>query len=196
MVAATTPPPPHGLKFALARPPETRIPSMRSLALDWPHIHIMLNHFPVILVVMGTLAALLGMVRSRRGVWLYATATLTIAALTVIPTYFTGEPAEHALNRPWYISRTSIHTHEDAALIAALLTGLAGLVAIFAWRRLVRYPREVTLPRGLRLAVVITAVAAAGMIGYTSLLGGYIIHDAPGLQGPAPARVGPAGATP
>jgi hypothetical protein len=73
---------------------------------------------------------------------------------------------------------------------------LAGLVAIFAWRRLVRYPREVTLPRGLRLAVVITAVAAAGMIGYTSLLGGYIIHDAPGLQGPAPARVGPTGVTP
>src|SRR4051812_46409436 len=101
---------------------------MRSFpqSFDWPHIHIMINHFPVILVVMGALAAVLATLRRRRGVWLYATATLTLAALTAIPTYFTGEPAEEALHRPWYIARGAIHTHEDAALIASLLTGLAG----------------------------------------------------------------------
>lgn len=160
---------------------------LNGYALDWPHIHILMNHFPVILAVMGALAALLGMVRGRRGIWMYASATLTLAALTTIPTYFTGEPAADALNHPWYIARTSINTHQDAALIAALLTGLAGLVAVFAWRRLVRYPREVTLPGGLRAAVVITAVAAAAMMGYASWLGGQIVHDAPGLKGPAPA---------
>jgi uncharacterized membrane protein len=158
-----------------------------SMRPDWPHIHIMINHFPVILAVIGALGALLGMMRSRRGVWLYACASLTLAALAVIPTYFTGEPAEHALNRPWYIARTAIHTHEDAALIATFLVGLAGLVALVAWRRLVRYPRELSLPSGLRAAVVITAVIAAVAIGYASLLGGYILHDAPGLAGPAPA---------
>jgi uncharacterized membrane protein len=162
--------------------------NLLSMRPDWPHIHIMINHFPVILAVMGALAALLGMVRGRRGVWLYACASLTIAALTVIPTYFTGEPAQHALNRPWYVGRNAIHTHEDAALIAALLVGLAGLVALVAWRRLVRYPRELSLPSGLRAAVVITAVVAAVAIGYASLLGGYIIHDAPGLVGPSPAQ--------
>jgi len=130
--------------------------------------------------------------RGRRGVWLYATASQTLAAIATIPTYFTGEPAEHALNRPWYIARASISTHEDAALIAAVLTGLAGLIALVAWRRLVRYPRELTLPRALRTAVVVTAVVAAAAMGYASLLGGYIIHDAPGLAGPPPAqRVAP-----
>jgi uncharacterized membrane protein len=164
---------------------------MQKFALDWPHIHIMINHFPVILVVMGALAALLGTVRGRRGIWLYATATLTLAALATMPTYFSGEPAEKALHKPWYIARDAIHVHEDAALIAAILTGVAGLVALFAWRRLVRYPRELTLPGGLRTLVVITALAAAGMMGYTSLLGGYIVHDAPGLKGPAPVGVAP-----
>ncbi len=151
---------------------------------DWPHIHIMINHFPIILAVMGALAALLGMMRSRRGIWLYATATLTIAALASIPTYFTGGPAEEALNRPWYIARGSIHNHEEAALIATIITGVAGLIALVAWRRLVRYPRELSLPRGLRIAVVFTAVVAAVAMGYASLLGGYIIHDAPGLARP------------
>ena len=163
---------------------------------DWPHIHIMINHFPVILAVMGALAALLGMLRSRRGIWLYATATLTIAALASVPTYFTGEPAEHALNRPWYIARASIHTHEDAALVATIITGVAGLIALFAWRRLVRYPREISLPRGLRIAVVVTAVAAAAAMGYASLLGGYIIHDAPGLTQPRPVATPPVGSAP
>lgn len=156
---------------------------------NWPHIHIMINHFPVILAVMGALVALLGVVRSRRGIWMYACASLTLAAVTVIPTYFTGEPAEHFLNRPWYIARASIHTHEDAALIASILVGLAGLVSLVAWRRLVRYPRELSLPAGLRGAVVITAILAAVAIGYASLLGGYIIHDAPGLGGPGPVTV-------
>jgi len=171
-----------------------------SLGLDWPHVHIMINHFPVILTVMGAAAAVFGLFRGRRGVWLYATATMTMAALTAIPTYFTGEPAEEGLHRPWYIARQSIHTHEDAALVAAIITGVAGLIALVAWRRLVRYPREISLPGGLRTAVVVTSVIAAAAMGYASLLGGHIIHDAPGLKGPAPAGTlqapAPAAATP
>ena len=154
--------------------------------MAWVHIHITINHFPIILAVTGALAALLGLARSRRGIWLYATVSLALAAITAVPTYFTGGPAEHLLGHAWYLAPESIHRHESAALIAVLLTGLAGLVALVAWRRLVRYPRELTLPAGLRAAVVITAVAAAAMIGYTSLLGGRIIHDAPGLQQSAP----------
>lgn len=155
--------------------------------VDWPHVHIMINHFPIILATMGALAVLLAVVRGQRGIWLYATVSLTLAALTVIPTYFTGEPAEEALHRPWFVARGAMHTHEDAAKVSAILVLLAGVVALVAWRRLVRYPREVRMPGGLRVALVVTSLAAAGAIGYASLLGGRIIHDAPVLQGPAPA---------
>jgi hypothetical protein len=109
-----------------------------------------------------------------------------MAAVTVIPTYFTGAPAEHALARPWYVSRGAIHTHEDAARISAILVLVAGLVAVVAWRRLVRYPREVRMPGALRTALLVTALAATASIGYASWLGGRIVHDAPVLQGPAP----------
>jgi uncharacterized membrane protein len=129
--------------------------------MDWAHIHIMINHFPVILAMLGALASVLAVVRPRRGAWLYATASLTFAGLTVLPTYFTGEPADHALNDPWYIAKKAIATHEQSANISAILTVLAALVAIVAWRRLVRYPREVQMPGALRTAVVITSVAAA-----------------------------------
>jgi uncharacterized membrane protein len=161
-------------------------------AVDWPLVHITLNHFPIILAMTGALAVVLAVIRGQRAIWLYGTVSLTLAALTVIPTYFTGQPAEHALNRPWYVAHGAIHAHESAAKISALLVLLAGLVAVFAWRRLVRYPREVRMPGTLRIALVLTSLAAAGSIGYASWLGGQVIHDAPVLQGPAPAGYLPA----
>jgi hypothetical protein len=154
--------------------------------VDWPLVHIMLNHFPIILAVMGTAALLLATFRGQRASWLYGTISLALAAVTVIPTYFTGAPAEHALARPWYVPRGVIHTHEDAARIAAILVVVAGLVSVVAWRRLVRYPREVRMPGALRTSLLLTALAASGSIGYASWLGGRIIHDAPVLLGPPP----------
>jgi uncharacterized membrane protein len=164
-----------------------KIAFLNARTVDWPLVHIMLNHFPIILTVAGTAALLLATFRGQRASWLYGTISLTLAAVTVIPTYFTGAPAEHALNRPWYVARGAIHTHEDAARIASILVVIGGLVAVVAWRRLVRYPREVRMPGALRTALLVTALAASVSIGYTSWLGGRIVHDAPVLQGPAPA---------
>jgi uncharacterized membrane protein len=177
-------------------PEMNRIVSLDARAVDWAHIHILLNHFPVILAITGMLAVLLAMLRGQRAIWIYGAVSLTLAAITVIPTYFTGEPAEHALNRPWYIARGVIHTHEDASKIASLLVLLAGLVAVVAWRRLVRYPREVRMPGSLRTALIVTALAAAGAIGYSSWLGGRIVHDSPVLLGPPPAGFVRPGAPP
>ena len=157
--------------------------------LDWPHIHIAINHFPVILAVVGTASALIGLVTGRRGFWLYGVASITLAALTALPTYFTGGPAEHALNHPWFVARDAIHEHEDSALISTILLGLAGVASAVAWRRIVRYPRELAMPGWLRSAVLLTAIAATASISYTALLGGAIVHDAPVLHGPAPAGV-------
>jgi uncharacterized membrane protein len=159
--------------------------------IDWPLVHIMINHFPIILAVTGTAALLLATFRGQRASWLYGTISLALAAVTVIPTYFTGAPAEHALARPWYVPRGVIHTHEDAARISAILVVVAGLVAVVAWRRLVRYPREVRMPGALRASLLLTALAASGSIGYASWLGGRIIHDAPVLRGPRPPGYAP-----
>lgn len=157
--------------------------------MDWAHIHLMLNHFPIILAVTGASAAILATVSPRRGTWLYAAASLTLAGLLVVPTYFTGEPAEEVLHRPWYITRGTIHEHESAALVSAILLGVVALVAAFAWRRMIRYPREASLPGALRTALLVGSVAASAHIFYTSLLGGRIVHDSTVLRGPRPVGI-------
>jgi uncharacterized membrane protein len=178
-----------GLKIALSERNGGNHPTSSLHVMDWPHIHIVLNHFPIILAAVGTATALLGVFVKRRGIWMYSTASLTLAMVAVIPTYFTGPAAEHALNHPWYIARGAIHDHESSALISAVLVVLAGLIAAYAWRRLVRYHREASLPGLLRGTIVLTSVAATASIFYTSLLGGKIIHDSPVLNGPRPAGV-------
>ena len=158
--------------------------------VDWPHVHIVINHFPIILAVMGTAALLLAAFRGQRASWLYGTISLSLAAVTVIPAYFTGAPAERALARPWYVPGGVVHSHEEAARIAAILVVVAGLVSVVAWRRLVRYPREVRMPGALRTTLLVTALIASGSIGYAWWLGGRNIHDAPILQGPPPPGYG------
>ncbi len=157
--------------------------------MNWAHIHLLINHFPIVLVLAGTFAALYGLPRPRRSIWMYASVSLALAGLTVIPTYFTGEPAADWLHRPWYIARGSIHAHESSALLSAILTGLAGLAGLAGWRRLVRYPRETVLPGLMRGAMLLLGLAASSAIFYTSWLGGKIVHDSPVLLGPPPAGV-------
>jgi uncharacterized membrane protein len=157
--------------------------------MDWAHIHLALNHFPIILSIMGALAAILATLVPRRGTWMYAATSLTLAGLFVIPTYFTGEPAEEVLARPWYITRGTIQDHEGAALISAGLVGVVALIAALTWRRMVRYPRETSLPGALRNAMLVGSMIASAHIFYTSLLGGRIVHDSDVLRGPRPAGI-------
>ncbi len=159
------------------------------MQIPWAYIHLVLNHFPVILATVGAIVALLAAVRPRRALWLYAAVSLTLAGITVIPTYFTGEPAADSLNRPWFIARGAIHLHEESALISVILVVLAGIMGAVVWRRVVRYASERSLPLPLRAGLVVLSLAALASIGWTSMLGGNIYHDSSILNGPRPEGV-------
>lgn len=42
--------------------------------IDWPYVHLLVNHVPIILTYAGLAAALTAVVRRRRSVWLQAVA--------------------------------------------------------------------------------------------------------------------------
>lgn len=164
--------------------------------LTWPYVHLLINHFPVVLTTMGLVAAIGALLLRRRGLWLYAMGTLTMAALVVYPVHFTGDEADHALRDPWYIQRGVIDAHDDAAGIAMIIILIAGVVSAYGWWRALRR-RDEPIPAWIRSAVLLGALAGFGSVAYTAFLGGKIIHEAPILTLPtAPAGL-PAGiATP
>lgn len=144
--------------------------------------HLVINHFPVILTVVGAAAALLALIVRRRGVWLYATATLALAGVSVVPTYLTGESAEEKIEHAWYVSHDVIEEHELAGKWALWIVGAMGAVAAYAWWRARRNAAlDGGLPVWLRAAVVVMALWGATTLYVTAEHGGNIVHRSPQL---------------
>jgi len=154
--------------------------------MNWPYLHTLINHFPIILSVMGAAAAVTAFTLRRRGIWLYALASLTFAGLTIYPAYLTGNEASDTMKHAWYVVPSMIHDHEEAADIALWVTLIAGAVSIFTWAWQARHEDRVEPPTWLRTLVVVLALASVGTIAYTSLLGGRIVHESPKLLTPPP----------
>jgi uncharacterized membrane protein len=162
----------------------------------WPYIHLLINHFPVVLAVVGLAAVVGALILRHRNLWIYSMATLTLAGITVYPVRFTGDKADHALRDPWYIRHGAIDAHDNASLIAMICLLLVGAVSAYGWWRAVKRPAEV-IPGWIRAAVVVGALAGCGTVAYTAYLGGKIIHEAPVLALPnPPANLPPGVAAP
>jgi uncharacterized membrane protein len=164
--------------------------------LTWPYVHLLINHFPVVLTVVALIAALGAAITNRRALWLNAMGMLTAAGLLVYPVHFTGDEAKDALHDPWYIKRGVIDAHDDAAGIAVTIILIAGVIAAYGWWRALKRRDEI-IPGWIRAGVLVGALAGFGSVAYTAYLGGKIIHEAPVLGLPEAPPGLPAGiATP
>ena len=142
--------------------------------LSATHLHLMLNHVPVLGTVFVLVVLLWGLLRRSREITSLGLLFTVILALVTIPVYLTGEPTEHQQRRaPWF-DRDRAHEHEEKAergLIAVLATGAVALGALY-------------LRRGGRPGNgAVTGIATAGvavsfvLFALAALEGGEIHHE-------------------
>ena len=151
------------------------------MTMSWPYVHLLINHFPVVLSVAALSVAILALLLNRRGLWLTAMGALTAAGLFVYPVFFTGNEADQALNDPWYIHPGVIEAHDQAAGWALWAILIAGAFAAYSWWRSLKRPAE-AIPGWMRAGVLVGALLAVSVVARTAYLGGKITHDAPVLQ--------------
>lgn len=164
--------------------------------LTWPNIHLYVNHFPVILSVVGLGVVILALIFRRRLLWLYAMGALALAGAVVYPVRFSGDEADDALHDPWYIKQGVIDEHKDASLYALIFLLLVGIVSAYGLWRAFKRPDE-EIPRWVKAALLIGALMGFATVARTAYLGGKIIHEAPVLSMPnPPANLPPGIATP
>ena len=136
------------------------------------HLHLALNHLPVIGSVFATL--LLGWALLRPGDELKRAALggVVLVALSCFPAYFTGESAEEFVKHLPEISQRQIRQHEEAAEPSFTLLFPVGMTALVAlsWKR--RDP----VPNWVCAGLLMAMLAVVGLMGRTANLGGRIRH--------------------
>jgi uncharacterized membrane protein len=137
------------------------------------HLHLMLNHLPVIGTAFGL--GLVGWALLRRSEELkkISLGIFIIVALLAIPAYLTGEPAEELVENLPGVSKTSIEQHEEAAQVAfagVLIVGVAALGGLLFFRR------DKAIPNWLAIIVLVLSLIVFVLMARTANLGGLIRH--------------------
>jgi hypothetical protein len=137
------------------------------------HLHLLLTHLPVVgaVLVVPLLAA--GLLTRCPAVRRIALAAVVVVALLGLPTYFTGEGAEDAVDGLPGVSEAVVERHEDAAgrsLVALEAAGALALLGLAATARARRVPAWIVA------GTLLVSLVSAGLLGWTASLGGQIRH--------------------
>jgi hypothetical protein len=148
---------------------------IRKADVSYAHWHLIVNHLPVLGVPFGAALLGLGLFRGRVALQRAGLTVLVLAGLAAGIAYLTGEPAEHALEAMGPLGtrpEALIEAHEEAALAAAIITGLGALVAgVGLWRL-----RRGAASRGWMAGALTVALVATLALGWVATLGGRISH--------------------
>jgi hypothetical protein len=138
------------------------------------HLHLLVNHLPVIGSIFAILMLIWSLVRKNTELARAALGLFVIAAITGLVAYFTGEPAEHVAEDIAGVSRSAVHAHEESAELATVLLGGYGIFALGALVYLRK--RAAAFPRKLMVVALALSFIPAGAMGWTANQGGKIRH--------------------
>lgn len=154
--------------------------------MSWPTTHSILNHFPIVLVIVGAIVLLAALIRPMRGAWLYALGSFILAGISIYPAWLTGEQAARFVRDAWYIAPGAVHRHAETADITLWIILALGLVSLIAWLSIVRAANAISPANWLRTLVALLAIAALGAVAVTGYFGGKIVVESPILMKPVP----------
>ena len=136
------------------------------------HFHLLLNHFPVIgtLIAVALLAA--AIVRRSNDISKISLGLLAALGAISLLVFFTGEPAEEAIENLPGFSEAITERHEEFALAATIVLASVGAFAL----GILVILRKRDIPRWITVGVFMLSLVGGGMMGYTAMLGGQVRH--------------------
>jgi uncharacterized membrane protein len=141
--------------------------------LNAPHLHLLLNHFPLFATLFGLASLAYGMARKSAHFRVAGYFLLIAGALATVPVYLSGSQSEDVVENLSGVAKSLIDAHEDAATISLAAVLIAGILAAFSWYVDGQKTKLSAAASAITLAL---ALVALGSFGYTALLGGQIHH--------------------
>lgn len=142
--------------------------------MEATHIHLLLNHIPILGSVFGVILLIIGLIIKNRTLEITGVATLLLACAVTIPVYLSGEEAEHAVEALASASHHELEEHEEHAELSLWLMMVSGVSALLT---LIAYRYANHLVSKARVAAAIL-----GALGFVTLIplanhGGKIMHE-------------------
>jgi len=141
--------------------------------INGAHVHLIINHFPVIGVLGAILLLIYALIRKSEEVTMVSLSVFVLIALITIPVYFSGDAAEKVVKNLPGVTETYIGRHEEMAELTIVLMEILGVSALVG---LVLLRRSGGIPKWLIALVLVLSLVTAAVIGLTANLGGQIRH--------------------
>ncbi len=137
------------------------------------HLHLILNHIPVVGLGAALLLLFYAMARKNDELKRVVLAAFVLLALVTIAVYLAGKAAEDSVEHLPGVSEAIINRHQDAATVSLVAIELLGAVSLAG---LIFSRRSNSLLRWFAVISLVISLVAAGLITWTANLGGQIRH--------------------
>ncbi len=137
------------------------------------HFHLVVNHLPIVGLLIGFLVLVTGFLLKKPEVKVTALGIFVFSALASIAAFYSGEGAEEIVERVSGISETLINKHEESAeifFIFILILGAISLITMFLEIKKLKFSKF-----GFALVIILSLVAGVLAIN-VGTTGGEIRH--------------------
>ena len=154
--------------------------------MNWAHVHLIINHFPVIGILGALLLLVYSLVRKSEEVKMVSLGAFAIIALMTLAVYFTGDAAEKVVKNLPGVTETYIGRHEEIASLTLVLMEILGITSLAG---LVLLRRSGAIPKWVVVLILILSLITAVVVNLTANLGGQIRHTE--IRDDVGSRAGP-----
>src|ERR1700730_13424183 len=143
--------------------------------MNFAHLHLLLNHFPIIGTIVGLGLFLISLGRKTKDLRRASLIIFSAMALLAIPTFFSGTGAQGAIRKTPGVSEALIERHQGAAMLALLFMEITGALALVAlWKSQgTSHPARWNWSLS---AVLLFSIVTVGLMARTGTTGGDIRH--------------------
>jgi len=155
--------------------------------MNWAHVHLMINHLPVIGIPGIILLMAYALIRKSDEVKMVSLGLVVLMALATLAVYFTGDGAADVVKKIPGVQESFIERHEEIADLSLVLVEVLGAIALGG---LFLLRRKGSIPTFIVVIVLVLSLFTAAVLGVTANFGGQIRHTEirdPAQSSPVPA---------
>ncbi len=142
--------------------------------MDGAHLHLAINHIPVVGTGITLFLFLVGFIKKSDEVIKVSLQLFVLVAISAVPTFFSGEAAEEVVEHMPGMLEALIEQHEQAAKVSMILEIAAGILAVLG---LILFRLKRSFPSWLKVLFLLILILAGGLMARTANLGGQIRHE-------------------